>query len=115
MISAAERGHLNSLLATGADVEIRDGEDYTAYKRAAKREHAEVLKAILVHADHANADGEDGGTTLVHAADQDQAGAIDLLIEAGAGKDSRGGRLLSCCMLYLVRGSACPLAPWSKR
>ena len=89
------RAVVDALLAAGADVEIRDERGYTALIYASCRGDVDVMKAILRHQSGAatNAPDETGKTALHHAADKNEVGAIDALVEAGADlevKDSAG-------------------------
>lgn len=101
---AAENGHLAAaefLLAAGADIDHRYGDsEISVLDSAAAHGNVDILRALLrSHSDSSGGDGAFGrathvvdvntpdssGYTALHmAADNNQVGAIDVLVEAGA-------------------------------
>eukprot|EP00752_Nemacystus_decipiens_P008431 g7535.t1 len=87
LMKAAAAGHVavvQTLLAAVADVELRAPFD-TPLNVAVRHGHVEVLKALLEHGADVHAAEDSQSSTALHlAAIFDQAGAIDVLVEAGA-------------------------------
>ncbi|CAN0014454.1 unnamed protein product [Sphacelaria rigidula] len=86
---AAENGHLAAaefLLAAGADIDHRYGDsEISVLDSAAAHGNVDILRALLrSHSDSSGGDGAFGYTALHMAADNNQVGAIDVLVEAGA-------------------------------
>lgn len=85
---AVEHGRLpavRALLAAGADSGTRaTADDLTALDFAAGGGDGHILRAILFHTADVNAADSLGCTALHRAALNNQAGAIDVLVEAGA-------------------------------
>lgn len=86
---AVEHGRLASvraLLAAGADVGARfEADDCAALDLAAgEGGRADMLREVIRHSADVNVAGCRGLTALHRAAFHDQAGAVDLLVEAGA-------------------------------
>ncbi|CAN0303250.1 unnamed protein product, partial [Ectocarpus fasciculatus] len=91
LLDACRSGHLsvvNTLLAAGADVTIRNNYGFTALEIAVDKGHVDVIGALLRHGADVNACDDEGYTPLHSAAEHDQAGAIDALIQAGANIES---------------------------
>ena len=97
-------GVIKTLLAAGADVDIRDLEESTVLNRAAERGHIDILDAILRHGADVNAAGGSQRRTALHlAALNGEAGPIGPLIEAGADAELRdwdGLTPLACAAKY---------------
>ncbi len=89
LMLASKKGHVcvvKTLLAAGAALHHRWCPNSSALHEAASRGHVPVLQAILDHgAENVNNSTHWGGGTALHsAAENDQLGAIDALVEAGA-------------------------------
>lgn len=88
LICASRMGHLTvaeTLLAAGADANIRDSNGYSALDYAAEEGHVDCLQAIARHGADVNACDERSGFTALHtASENDQATVVDALLEAGA-------------------------------
>lgn len=86
---AVERGHLptvKAILAAGPDMDIRYKVGYRGYSvldLAAREGNTDILRALLQHGVNVNR-RTDGYTSLHIAALNNNVGAIDVLIEAGA-------------------------------
>ncbi|CAN0422538.1 unnamed protein product [Ectocarpus fasciculatus] len=96
LMDACWSGHLsvvNTLLAAGADVTIRNNRGFSALGIAAYKGYIDVIGALLRHGADVNACDDEGISSLHLAAKHDQAGAIDALIQAGANIESSDGDL----------------------
>lgn len=94
------------LLAAGADLSLRFGdEDESALETAAIYGDVDVMRAIVRHGVDVNARDSEGFTALHAAAENNQEGAIDVLIAAGADVNARGGGGKGKTPLYLASAS----------
>ncbi|CAM9409564.1 unnamed protein product [Ectocarpus sp. 12 AP-2014] len=84
---------VETLLAAGADVSIRDNFRSSALDSASLCGHVPTIHVLVRHGVGVNSCDDRGDTALHKAALQDQAGSVDALIEAGAGMEikRRGG------------------------
>ncbi|CAM9578706.1 unnamed protein product [Ectocarpus sp. 12 AP-2014] len=84
---------VETLLAAGADVSIRDNFRSSALDSASLCGHVPTIHALVRHGVGVNSCDDRGDTALHKAALQDQAGSVDALIEAEAGMEMkrRGG------------------------
>ncbi|CAM9250157.1 unnamed protein product [Ectocarpus sp. 13 AM-2016] len=99
------------LLAAGADSSLRSGDnDEPALQLAAIDGHLGVMRAMIRHGADLNACDAEGFAALHAAAQSNQAGAIDVLIGAGAGVNARGGCGKDETPLYVASGSDSPEA-----
>lgn len=90
---AARHGHLAAtiaLMAGGADSTLRySDEGWSALELAACYGHLSVLRALIKHGADVNSFDDDHRTTLHNAVWYNQAGAVDILVAAGANVDAR--------------------------
>lgn len=92
LMLAATIGHLSvtkALLAAGADVNLRDAGGWSALDKAASEGYVDVMREILQHGVDVMSRGPDSLTTLHIAAQYNQAGAVDVLVEASADVEAR--------------------------
>lgn len=81
---------VQSLLARGADITLRDGDEGdSALDFAASGGHIKILRTIIKHGADVNAVNGLGATALHRAACSNHAGAISVLVGAGADLEAR--------------------------
>ncbi|CAN0209476.1 unnamed protein product, partial [Ectocarpus sp. 13 AM-2016] len=80
---------VETLLAAGADVSIRDKFRSSALDSASLCGHAPTIHALVRHGVGVTSCDDRGDTALHKAALQDQAASVDALIEAGAGMEMK--------------------------
>lgn len=90
---AAEKGHhavAKAVLAAGADASIRRHGVFSALDVAATKGHVLVISVLVRHGIDVNdAKQQSGETALHHAARENQADAIDVLVAAGANTEAK--------------------------
>lgn len=91
--AAGDAAQVKDLITSGADVNERDREGYTAIMAAARYGRVEAIKALAeAKADVNGRDcGTNGWTPLLHAVHKRQLAAARALIEGGADVNARGG------------------------
>ena len=118
LLAAAENGHTSELcevMDQGADLESRDGREYTALILAAEQGHPECVRVLLEGGADTEAVNVCGETALFWAAMMGRTECVRLLLEGGAdtfGKTSRGYTALMCaargghadCVRVLMEG-----------
>lgn len=70
------------MLARGAEINAKTNDGFTALIHAAKRGHAEVVKALLAHGADVNAKGMKGETVLTGAKKNGHKEIVRMLQEA---------------------------------
>jgi ankyrin repeat protein len=87
LIGAAKRGNLKTietLLAAGGDVDLRDEEEVTPLMHASEQGRQAAVVLLLRHGADVNALSEDGNSALTLAANAGHAHVVRLLLERGA-------------------------------
>ena len=83
---AAEEGNIEAVkqrLATGTDVNAKDGSGYTPLHRAAGRDHKEIVELLIAKGADLNAKMNDGQTPLDWAIRGEETETADLLRKHG--------------------------------
>ncbi len=102
---AAKKGDaevVKSLLAGGADSNIRGWRDYTPLHWAALRGHAAIVNVLVQAGALVDAVNQYGSTTLIFAADKGHEAVFKALLEAGADPKPENNDV-SAALLWVVR------------
>lgn len=111
LIWAAKKGHVavvDALLEADADVDTRGTDDrYSALDRAAANGHIHIMRAVIRRGADVNARGRRRRTALHIAAENNQAEAVDTLMEAGAALELRTKRGLTPLLAAAAMSTTC--------
>jgi hypothetical protein len=109
VIGAARDGNVNKLRAladAGANLDVKNGEGWTALMTAALKGHVEVARLLVVRGASLDAKNNSGWTALRFASSVGDIDMMALLIEYGADVDSRDDKGWTILMQAADEGNA---------
>ncbi|MED5241354.1 MAG: ankyrin repeat domain-containing protein [SAR324 cluster bacterium] len=86
-VKSGEKGPVEHLLATGAELELKDKKGYTAFMHAVKSQNVKLVKLLAERGAMVDLTDEFGDTPLIWAASMKDKAIVKLLLEHGADPD----------------------------
>ena len=86
-VKSGNKGSVNHLLATGAELELKDKKGYTAFMHAVKSQNVKLVKLLAERGAMVDLTDEFDDTPLIWAASMKDKAIVKLLLEHGADPD----------------------------